>query len=213
MDLSRHSTRQVYDNFISILDENPSVIDSAFYENKETFLHRSIQNGLEPLTRELIERGSDLNATTTDGSYPLSIAAKMGNITIVKLLVEKGADIEICGLKALLEAIKKDNIDICIFLLSKGVELVDNNLYLDNEYNKHLSYIEKKIRCDLLYYSYINGPHPKVRWNRRCSFLMMLYGSGFLILKESKKITDQKKSFIRSVFSCDDLVRIITSYI
>jgi ankyrin repeat protein len=212
MDLSLHSTRHVYDTFIAILNESPHVIGTAFYENKETFLHRSIINGLEPITRELIERGSDLNAKTTYGSYPLSIAAKMGNIAIVKLLVEKGADIQLAGLIALLEAIKKDYIDICIFLLSKGVELVNRNLYLDNEYNKHLTYFERKVRCDLLYYSYINGPHPKARWFRRGCFLMMLYGCGFLTLKD-KPSKIHKKSFIQSVFGCEDLVRIITSYI
>ena len=212
MDLSRQSTRDVYDIFIGMLDESPHIIGSSFYQNKETFLHLSIQNGFETLTYELIERGSDINAITKDGSYPLSIAAKVGNINILKFLVEKGANIELAGLKALLEAIKKDYIDICIFLLSKGVELVDNNLYLDGEYNKHLTYIERKIRCDLLYYTYINGPHPKVRWNRRGFFLMMLYGSGFIILK-GKPSKDQQKSVIRSVFSCEDLVRIITYYL
>lgn len=65
----------------------------------ETPLHRACQLGLEDIARALIDAGADMNAKTTtnpnnieSGQTVLIKAVYGGNLRLIKLLVEKGAD-------------------------------------------------------------------------------------------------------------------------
>ena len=44
--------------------------------------------------KDLLEKGADPNAQTSDGTTPLLIAAKKGNTEIIKILVENGAKVD-----------------------------------------------------------------------------------------------------------------------
>ena len=45
------------------------------------------------MVEALIEAGADVNAITSDSDFPLLLAAKIGNPQLIKLLLQKGADV------------------------------------------------------------------------------------------------------------------------
>jgi ankyrin repeat protein len=52
------------------------------------------QNGQLANCRLLIEIGAQLEAKTSDGWTPLHLAAERGHVEIVRLLCNRGADVE-----------------------------------------------------------------------------------------------------------------------
>jgi len=42
-----------------------------------------------------VERGAHINVKTIKGMTPLHVAARKGNLSVVKLLVERGADVRL----------------------------------------------------------------------------------------------------------------------
>jgi ankyrin repeat protein len=73
---------------------------------------------------ELIEKGHDINeAIETNGDTPLHIASRWSMFYIVKLLLDKGADVnkkDLSGHSPLYYAAKTDDDDIVRLLLSYG---------------------------------------------------------------------------------------------
>lgn len=55
-------------------------------------LHYAAFNGHEPVARELITRGANINARTPNRSTPLMLAAREGRDNLARLLLEAGAD-------------------------------------------------------------------------------------------------------------------------
>jgi len=94
------------------------------------------------LAKQFIEAGVDVNyryplsRNYADGMTPLLYASKWGNLEIVKLLVEKGANINIQAVNgdtALSIARKNNNGNIYTYLTEHGaVELGNNNMSLPN---------------------------------------------------------------------------------
>jgi len=93
------------------------------------------------LAKQFIEAGADVNyryALTkkyADGMTPLLFAAKWGNLDIVKLLVEKGANINIQavnGDSAVSLARKSNNEKIYNYLLEQGAVEFGNNMPLQS---------------------------------------------------------------------------------
>jgi len=79
----------------TILDEHPALVNArgALPGNtgRRTALH--FGSGHESVVRTLLERGADPNIRDDgDNAYPLHFAAERGDLAIVKLLIEHGAD-------------------------------------------------------------------------------------------------------------------------
>ena len=59
--------------------------------NKE--LHYTAKRGIYRWTKDLIEAGADVNARNQDGETPLIVATLHEHISIMEMLIDKGADV------------------------------------------------------------------------------------------------------------------------
>ena len=59
-----------------------------------TLLYLAVARNHEALTRLLLDRGADCNASTDTGYTALHFAARLGHPAIIELLLAKGADLE-----------------------------------------------------------------------------------------------------------------------
>ncbi len=84
-------------------------------------LHYTAREGNYKISRLLIEKGANVNSQSNQGYTPLILAAYNGNIEIVELLMENGAD------KTLTDKNKKNAIDYAKENSKKDVESYLNN--------------------------------------------------------------------------------------
>ena len=61
---------------------------------RQTSLHWSSRFGNETMVQCLLDAGADVNAATSKQVSPLILACEHGHLDVVKLLVDKGANIE-----------------------------------------------------------------------------------------------------------------------
>ncbi len=90
-------------------------------------LINAIANGKLEVVRQLLTAGANPDAVV-NGNSPLMLAAKMGNIDIVKLLVSKGASVDNNALNSerrtpLMVAINSNNADVVGYLLANGASV------------------------------------------------------------------------------------------
>ena len=73
----------------------------------------------------LLDSGADINHVTKGHRPALAVAARKGHFAIVKLLIERGADVNFKGVRgsALTEAACKDHPDIVQMLLDNGADI------------------------------------------------------------------------------------------
>lgn len=99
-------------------------------EHQLTALHYAVAGEHEDIAALLLEAGADPNLSSREGSIrdPLSIAAGLGSESIVKLLVDKGADTLLkneMGYTPLNIAISKGHLSIAKLLVQKSPDSVD----------------------------------------------------------------------------------------
>ena len=90
-------------------------------------LINAIANRDIPRMQEMLDAGANPDAVV-NGNAPLMLAAKIGDLTSVKMLVAKGASIDNNALNSerrtpLMVAINSDNADVVGFLLAKGASV------------------------------------------------------------------------------------------
>jgi ankyrin repeat protein len=88
-------------------------------------LYYAIANNWYDYAAKFIKEGADVNHYQM-GSFPLLSAVTSGNIDIVKLLVENGANINLTavnGSNSLLQSVIMNNTDMVKYLVSKGVKI------------------------------------------------------------------------------------------
>jgi ankyrin repeat protein/predicted negative regulator of RcsB-dependent stress response len=87
-------------------------------------LHDAIYGGNLVKTREALEKGADVNTAGPGGQVPLMIALTLGKAEMVRLLLEKGANVNarigIMQAPPLYYAAKNGNTEITMLLLQKG---------------------------------------------------------------------------------------------
>src|SRR5262249_25443425 len=79
----------------TILDEHPELIDQRGVREGHTGLRTALHCGVRHLgvVRLLLERGADPNIRDEgDNAYPIHFAAERGDLPVVSLLVDHGAD-------------------------------------------------------------------------------------------------------------------------
>src|SRR3954447_12559051 len=75
-------------------------------------------------SRILIEHGADVNVRTEQGRTPLMAAAKRnGNADLVRLLLEKGADVKTPGDTTLIPAAQSGDVEIMRLLIEAGANV------------------------------------------------------------------------------------------
>jgi len=100
---------------------------SPTVSTNEGQLINAIANNNLDRTKQLLDAGANPDAVV-NGNTPLMLAAKIGNIDTVKLLIGKGASVDNNALNSerrtpLMVAINSDNADVVSFLLAKGASV------------------------------------------------------------------------------------------
>ncbi|KXJ11654.1 poly [ADP-ribose] polymerase tankyrase [Exaiptasia diaphana] len=165
------------------IDEIATLIQNCDLNVKEVTEGRSKKNLLHSLAettcknpqeeekvgqifRCLVENGCSVNAKDKYGNTPLKLAAEKGNIPILKLLLEKGADVnkkdDLSGDTPLHWAAKNDKVKAVHTLLTSGFEDVDVNIQNDSlKTPLHLAVENKSKNVVLLLLYYKANPKQK----------------------------------------------------
>ena len=84
--------------------------------------------------RTLLDKGADVNAKTRYGATPLSYACDRGNVELVKLLIEKGANLDakdtFYGAAPIIWAAQKGHAEVIRVLLEKGAKGKDDAMQI-----------------------------------------------------------------------------------
>ena len=87
-------------------------------------LTQAVRNNDIAKVEELIKQGFDVNKKDDQGFTPLIISAGLGNAKIVKLLIDAGADVNLCesqmGASPLHKAAQSGSVEIAEMLIAKG---------------------------------------------------------------------------------------------
>ena len=110
-----------------------------WYSGSENFIHFACRNGMLKVVKWLIDCKADLNVFDDEKFTPLHRMAIVGNIEMVNVLLENGADIDVpdgrWGCSPLLFAAQEGKMEIVKILLTAGANInFKNNSKLDAIY-------------------------------------------------------------------------------
>jgi ankyrin repeat protein len=99
-----------------------------YFTNKKKFLEAVEEGDLDKIKKIFNKPGFNVNVKDKDGNTPLIIASREGHTDIVKVLLDKGADIDVVdkssiGTTALIIALKGSHTDIAELLVEKGADV------------------------------------------------------------------------------------------
>ena len=131
--VSGHFSKAVsllHDNRLSELSTLIKQYPQLINENDDsglTLLFKAIQNDNPAAVEMLIEKDSDMHrCEAVQGASPLLLAVNLGNLKIVKALLDAGADPEIKGVfgaTPLIRAVLEEHFDVLALLLEYGILL------------------------------------------------------------------------------------------
>lgn len=96
--------------------------------NKKSIFKAIAKNNFAGVKKELIKHPDDINLKNYKQETPLGMAARKGNLRIIKHLIEKGAEINVVGKKQrtpLIHAIRKDHFEVAPYLIHNNVNRAD----------------------------------------------------------------------------------------
>ncbi|MCK5138107.1 MAG: ankyrin repeat domain-containing protein [Bacteroidales bacterium] len=104
-----------------------SLSDTSYFKigNNDWNLVESVLRGESASVLMLLKRGADPNAKADGGMTALMYAAESGNVTVVKLLVLNGAELELTHVEnttPLMVAVLNQHFDAAQYLLEKGAD-------------------------------------------------------------------------------------------
>ena len=156
-------------------------------------LHFATMEGHLEVVALLLDRGADSEAVDIAG-WSTIMFASLKNLELVQLLHARGANIHhtsgVTGENALHIAAQRDDLSVCEFLLSKGVDLMaadnDGRTALSHygcDVDPALSLDTKALRVAALEAAWAAGPHPsqvrRRRWESRGPLLWVLAEHGY----------------------------------
>jgi ankyrin repeat protein len=131
---------------VSLLDAGV-IVDSRVYAKKSehpyrfyTPLHLAAEYGSASIVQRLIQQGADIEVSAEGRRRALTLAVKNRNLEAMRVLIEKGADVDYAHEKGLLEAMKSGDEEIVRLLLSNGAKIESR----DDEGNTALDYAHEK---------------------------------------------------------------------
>ncbi|XP_029110822.1 ankyrin repeat and SAM domain-containing protein 6 isoform X2 [Scleropages formosus] len=118
------------------LDSITTVRPQPDDEKRRPDVFSALKLGNSQLVREIVDEDpAQVNSANADGASPLMIAAVSGQLDVVRLLVERSADVDkqdgVHGWTALMQATYHGNKDVVKYLLSQGADV---NLRAKNGY-------------------------------------------------------------------------------
>lgn len=118
------------------LDSITTVRPQTDDERRRPDVFSALKLGNSQLVKEILEEDpTQVNSSNQEGASPLMMAAVSGQLEVVQLMAEKGADVDkqdgVHGWTALMQATYHGNIDIVKYLLSQGADV---NLRAKNGY-------------------------------------------------------------------------------
>lgn len=127
VDLGEHRALEI------LAHERPLQVREVVGEQGEQFLHRAVTAGDARLAGRLIDLGAEIDARRErDGATPLMVAASRGDVALVNLLLERGAEADALdkeGESALLEAARKGHRQVVRALLASGASADVNDRF------------------------------------------------------------------------------------
>jgi hypothetical protein len=215
------------DIVLAALSQKPELIhESGVWGNN--LLHQASRGGQLKLVKSLLNRNANVNARSNMSWDALMCASSQNHITVVNLLLEKGANP--CsgdGYKTALGLAAENGYhEVCLLLLSKGADLmaIHNRRTVLSCYQRRASLNppEQSIKRAEIEKAWYNGPHPSQRWIRRLPIMLFITGCRFRPLAGKQGwippeglIQKQKEGARRRtlVFSSDVLLRLIVSFL
>ncbi len=110
-----------------LLMKNGAQIEATTFDNNSTPLLLACRSDASEVAAHLIYKGANVNAQQKDGITPLHAAVFQENIQLVRLLLSKGAGVNVpekeCGSTPLHVAVVQENIQLAELLLNKDANI------------------------------------------------------------------------------------------
>lgn len=167
-------------------------------EHDKKFVRVCREGRLED-AKQMLESGADVNARDEWERTALLYSLWHRHSNLTKMLIEAGADVNAkshhLGYTPLISASSRDDIELCLLLISHGADLMAKNFFnrtaldeigrsrefysIDHPSLAPLAEADKAERRKLMIDEYTNVHRKRNNWARRLPFLHFLVGCGY----------------------------------
>ena len=100
--------------------------------SSDKLFQAAYQSNLDELKRLVEVERADINSPNVNGMTPLFVATGLGNVTMVRYIVDRGANLDLQtwhGQTALMEAVKVGSVEICSLLIDKAANVRTRDIH------------------------------------------------------------------------------------